>query len=145
MGVRHSQAISSACAHHYSHVQADGASFATAELDGELAKMEYAQVCSSEHKKNNGNKSEGTIPDSEDLVVTKANNKKVIRAYEAAKLTVTMEVAKLFEVYGNLLSDKASQPWEKIIKAQVTFASWEDVYEGAHTKTPTTMCDLFCT
>eukprot|EP00804_Cyclotella_cryptica_P023519 CCRYP_012146-RA/>CCRYP_012146-RA protein AED:0.42 eAED:0.74 QI:0/0/0/1/1/1/3/0/259 len=34
-----------------------------------------------------------------------------------------------FELYGNLLSDEARQPWEKIIKAQVTKAPWEDIRE----------------
>eukprot|EP00804_Cyclotella_cryptica_P018736 CCRYP_007218-RA/>CCRYP_007218-RA protein AED:0.43 eAED:0.44 QI:0/0/0/1/0/0.5/2/0/225 len=37
--------------------------------------------------------------------------------------------AKPFELYGNLLSDEARQPWEKIIKAQVTKAPWEDIKE----------------
>ncbi len=44
---------------------------------------------------------------------------------------------KPFELYINLLSDKAQQPWEKIIKAQVTRAPWEDVYGETHEETPT--------
>jgi hypothetical protein len=36
------------------------------------------------------------------------------------KLAVTREGAKAFKLYGNLLSDEARQPWEKILWAQVT-------------------------
>jgi hypothetical protein len=56
----------------------------TAELDAKLAKMEYAQVCSSKKKKNKGNKSEGTIPDSKALVAANANHENVVMAYETA-------------------------------------------------------------
>ena len=56
-----------------------------------------------------------------------------------------MKGAKTFELYGNLLSDKARQPWEKIIKAQVTCAPWEVVYGDMHsettTKTGISLCD----
>ena len=54
-----------------------------------------------------------------------------------AKLAVATAGAKPFELYANLLSDKARQPWEKILKAQVTQAPWEDVFGVPHTKTPT--------
>ena len=52
------------------------------------------------------------------------------------KLDVAMPGAKPFELYANLLSDKAWQPWEKILKAQVMQAPWEDVFCVSHTKTP---------
>ena len=48
-------------------------------------------------------------------------------AVEAVKLTVTMEGAKAFELYENIPSDEARQPWEKIIKAQVTHTPRKDV------------------
>ena len=48
-----------------------------------------------------------------------------------------MARAKSFELYANLLSDKARQPWEKILKGQVMQAPWEDVVGVPHTKTPT--------
>eukprot|EP00804_Cyclotella_cryptica_P008271 CCRYP_020401-RA/>CCRYP_020401-RA protein AED:0.42 eAED:1.00 QI:0/0/0/1/1/1/2/0/278 len=51
--------------------------------------------------------------------------------------------AKPFELYGNLLSDEARQPWEKIIKAQVTKAPWEDIKGVPHTETPTKTWDSF--
>eukprot|EP00804_Cyclotella_cryptica_P007310 CCRYP_002540-RA/>CCRYP_002540-RA protein AED:0.40 eAED:0.74 QI:0/0/0/1/1/1/3/0/281 len=51
--------------------------------------------------------------------------------------------AKPFELYGNLLSDEARQPWEKIIKAQVTRAPWEDIKGVPHTETPTKTWDSF--
>ena len=45
--------------------------------------------------------------------------KMAAKSVEEAKLAVTTEGVKLFEVYGNLLSDEARQPWEKILQAQV--------------------------
>ena len=116
----------------------------TAKQDTELAKTECPQVCSSEKKNTKGNKSEGTIPNSDALTSTKVNHEKAIMAIAAAKLAITTEGAKLFKLYGNLLSDKARQPWEKIIKAQVTHTPWEDVYGVTHTETPTKTWDLFC-
>jgi hypothetical protein len=43
-----------------------------------------------------------------------------------------MAGAKPFELYANLLADKARQPWEKILKAQVMQAPWEDVFGVPH-------------
>ena len=57
---------------------------------------------------------EVTNPDSEALAATKAAYEKALKAIETAKLAVTTAATKLFELYGNLLSDEARQPWEKI-------------------------------
>eukprot|EP00804_Cyclotella_cryptica_P018780 CCRYP_007254-RA/>CCRYP_007254-RA protein AED:0.40 eAED:0.81 QI:0/0/0/1/1/1/2/0/299 len=57
------------------------------------------------------------------------------------KLAVTTAGAKPFELYGNLLSDEAHQLWEKIIKAQVTRAPWEDMKGVPHMETPTKTWD----
>ena len=83
-----------------------------AKLDAKLAKMEYAQVFSSEKRKNKGNESDGAIRESKGLVVAMANYERALKAIEAAKLTFTMEGAKPF-VYGNLFFNSARQPWEK--------------------------------
>jgi hypothetical protein len=119
------------------------------ELEAELAKTEYVKVRNSEKKKSKGkpegksegkaegNKSEVTNPDSEALKAAKAAYETALKAVETAKLAVTTAGAKLFELYGNLLSDEARQPWEKIIKAQVTRAPWEDVKGVTHMETPT--------
>ena len=50
---------------------------------------------------------------SETLSVTKVNYKKALHAIETAKLSIAMEGTKVFKLYGNFLSDEASQPWEK--------------------------------
>ncbi len=102
------------------------------ELEAELAKTEYVKVRNSEKKKSKGkpegkpegksegksegNKSEGTNPDSEALKAAKAAYATALKAIETAKLTVTTAGAKLFELYGNLLSDEARQPWEKSLR-----------------------------
>ncbi len=93
---------------------------ATANLDLEIKKDEYAQVRTSEKRKKKGNPGEGVPAASESLVAAKTAYKKAKQAVEAAKLTVMMEGMKAFKLYGNLLSDEARQPWEKIILAQMT-------------------------
>ena len=63
--------------------------------------------------------------------------KEIARKVEEARLALTTAGVKPFELYSNLLSDKARQSWENILKAQVTQAPWEDVFRIPHTKTPT--------
>eukprot|EP00804_Cyclotella_cryptica_P024682 CCRYP_001682-RA/>CCRYP_001682-RA protein AED:0.40 eAED:0.83 QI:0/0/0/1/1/1/2/0/439 len=92
----------------------------TTKIEAELAKQEYVTVRNAEKKKK-GNKQDAP----------------------AVKLAVTTAGAKPFELYGNLLSDEARQPWEKIIKAQVTRAPWEDIKGVPHTETPTKTWDSF--
>eukprot|EP00804_Cyclotella_cryptica_P015307 CCRYP_005411-RB/>CCRYP_005411-RB protein AED:0.38 eAED:1.00 QI:0/0/0/1/0/0/2/0/442 len=77
------------------------------------------------------------------LAEAKALYGKALKALEAVKLAVTTTGAKPFELYGNLLSDEPRQPWEKIIKAQVTHAPWEDIKGVPHTETPTKTWDSF--
>ena len=79
-----------------------------------------------------------------DLKATKAACKKAAKNIEEAKLAITMEGEKPFELYGNPLSNEARQPWEEVMKAQVTRAPWEDIYGVTHTKTPTKTWDFFC-
>ncbi len=56
---------------------------------------------------------------------------------EEVKLAAAMAGAKPFELYANLLAYEARQPWEKILKAQVMQAPWEDIFGVPHTETPT--------
>jgi hypothetical protein len=60
--------------------------------------------------------------------------KQAVDAVDAAMLTTMMEGVKAFELYGNLLSDEARQPWEKIVQAQTTKCLWEDIYGVTHDK-----------
>ena len=53
-----------------------------------------------------------------------------LRLLDAADLISLLR----FELYGNLLSNKARQPWEKVMKAQVMKAPWEDVFGIPHTE-----------
>ena len=84
-----------------------------------------------------------SIPDLDVLSATKVTHKKAVKVIESVKLADTMEGAEAFELYGNLFSYEARQPWEKIIKAQMTCAPWEDVYGVAHAETPTKTWDSF--
>ena len=49
------------------------------------------------------------------LAVAKAAYKNLIKAVEAVNLAITMEGAKAFKLYRNLLYNKARKPWEKNI------------------------------
>ena len=71
------------------------------------------------------------------LEAAKKACKEVVKKVKEAKHVVTMAGAKPFELYANLLADEAHQPWEKILKAQVMQAPWEDVFGVKHTETPT--------
>jgi hypothetical protein len=116
---------------------------ALANLDLDIKKVEYVQVCSLERNKNNRNPG-GSIPAaSESLVAAKTAYKKAKQAVEAVKLAATMEIVKAFELYGNLLSDEARQPWEKIVQAQTTKFPWEDIYGVTYDETPTKTWDSF--
>eukprot|EP00804_Cyclotella_cryptica_P028646 CCRYP_008172-RA/>CCRYP_008172-RA protein AED:0.47 eAED:0.47 QI:0/-1/0/1/-1/1/1/0/121 len=98
-------------------------------------------------KKKKGNKGDapGTTTEtaSPALVEAKASYNKFLKVLEDAKLAVSTAGAKPFELYGNLLSDEARQLWEKIIKAQVTKAPWEDIKGVPHTETPKKTWDSF--
>ena len=54
-----------------------------------------------------------------------------------------MEIEKAFELYENLLSDEARQPWDKIARAQTTKCPWKNIYGVTHDKTPTKIWDSF--
>ena len=114
---------------------------ANANLDLEIKKEEYAQVRTSEKRKNKGKPGEGVPAASESLVAAKTAYEKAKQAVEAAKLASTTEGAKAFKLYGNLLSDEARQPWETVILAQTTKCPWEDVHGVTHDDTPTKTWD----
>jgi hypothetical protein len=71
------------------------------------------------------------------LEAAKKACEEAVKKVEEAKHVVAMAGAKPLELYANLLADEARQPWEKILKAQVMQAPWEDVFGVLHTKTPT--------
>jgi hypothetical protein len=64
-----------------------------------------------EREKDKGNPRESTPSASKSLVAAKSAYKKAKQAVEAAKLAAKTEGTKAFELYGNLLSDEARQPW----------------------------------
>ena len=76
------------------------------------------------------------IADASTLASAKKTCEEAVKKVKEAKLAAATTGVKPFELYENLLSDKARLPWEKIIKAQVMQAPWEDVFRIPHTKTP---------
>ena len=41
---------------------------------------------------------------------------------------------RIFQLYGNLLTDEVHQPWEKIVKARTDTIPWEDLHGEVHEK-----------
>ena len=76
------------------------------------------QVHSSEREKTKGNQGESIPSASESLVTVKLAYEKAKHAVDAAKLIVTMEGVKAFELYGNQLSNEARQPWERSFRTK---------------------------
>eukprot|EP00804_Cyclotella_cryptica_P001718 CCRYP_009081-RA/>CCRYP_009081-RA protein AED:0.37 eAED:0.89 QI:0/0/0.2/1/1/1/5/139/417 len=116
----------------------------TAKIEAELAKQDYVTVRNAEKKKK-GNKQEapGTTTEaaSPALVEAKATYDKVLKALEdAASPSQRLErsPSSFMET-----SSPTRHPWEKIIKAQVTKAPWEDIKGVPHTETPTKTWDSF--
>ncbi len=114
-----------------------------ATLDLEIRKEEYVQVCSTEKKKSKGNPGEGIPAPSESLVAAKSACKKAKQVLETAKLAAVTEGQKPFKLYGNLLSNEARQPWDKIVQTQTTKCPWEDIFGVTHDETPTKKWDSF--
>ncbi len=77
------------------------------------------------------------------LETAKKACKEAVKKVEEARHVVATAGAKPFELYANLLADEARQPWEKILKAQVTQVPWEDIFGIPHTKTPTKSWNSF--
>ncbi len=113
------------------------------------ATTEYTQLAKATKKKAKEQKEKGVNPapdlnaTSSSLATTKAACKEATTKVEEAKLAVMTARAQPFKLYGNLLSDEARQPWEKVMNAQVMKAPWEDVFGNTHTKTPTKTWDFF--
>ena len=68
---------------------------------------------------------------------------KAKQALEAAKLATATEGVKPFKLYGNLLSNEARQPWDKIVQAQMMKCPWEDIFGVTHDETPTKIWESF--
>ena len=111
-----------------------------AKLDLDITKMDYSSK--KKKTKEQKEKCQKPTPSSEaassPLAVAKTAYDRAMMAIEVAKLAITTDGVKDYELYGNLLSNKARQQWEKVIKAQVTHAPCKDVYRIMHTEIPTT-------
>ena len=121
----------------------------TAYFELDDAKTEYAQLAKATKKNAKEQKEKGANPNpdinatSSPLATAKAACEEAATKVKEANLAITRMGAKPFKLYYNLLSDKARQPWEKVMKAQLTKAPWENVFRNIHTETPTKTWDSF--
>ena len=110
------------------------------------AKAEYAKLATI-NKKVKDKKKKGKNPDPDIDAgfspLTAANkSKEAAKKVKRFNLAIMTMRAKPFGLYGNLLSDKARQSWEKVMKPQVMHAPSEDVFGIQHTETSTKKTDL---
>ena len=91
----------------------------------DAAGTEGSQLAKGMKKKAKEKKKKGVSSDpditarSSSLSAAKTACKEAAAKVKEAKLAVTTTRAKVFQLYGNLLSDKARQPWKIVMKAQV--------------------------
>ncbi len=89
------------------------------ELDA--TKTEYSQLAKATKKNTKDQKEKDANPDpvinamSSPLAAAKTACKEATPEVKEAKLTIMTAGAKQFELYCNLLSNKAKQPWEKVM------------------------------
>jgi len=123
----------------------------TATLDLDIAKTGYKQ----ELKKGEGDdtpqqavgagkaaadkpkklrKAEGEDSPPAAVVAAKATLDKARKERNEAQDRADVIGMQIFQLYGNLLTDEARQPWEKIVKAQTDTIPWEDLRGEVHDK-----------
>ncbi len=100
---------------------ADATKALAAALD--TAKMEYSQLARAMKKKAKEQKEKDANPDLDTnamlffLAAAKSACNDAAAKVKETKLAVMMAGVISFELYINLLSDEARQPWEKVMKA----------------------------
>ena len=77
-----------------------------------------------------------SIADAADLNAATKVREDATKRVEEVRLAVTTAGAKSLELYKNPLSDEARQPWEKILKAQVTQVPCKDIFKTRVPKPP---------
>ena len=121
----------------------------SASLEVELIKMQYkdelkkrekgdssqqvagaGKAASDKTKKSRRTEGEDSPPAK--VVAAKAALEVARKARNEAQERADMLGTQIFQLYGNLLTDKAWQPWEKIVKAQANTIPREDLRGEVH-------------
>ncbi len=68
------------------------------------------------------------------IAVAKADVDKARKARNEVQARADVLGAQIFQLYGNLLTDEARQPWKKIVKEQTDTFPWEDLRGEVHEK-----------
>jgi hypothetical protein len=79
-------------------------------------------------------KAEGEDSPQMAMAAAKAGVDQARKARNEAQARADVLGAQIFQLYGNLLTDEARQPWEKIVKDQTDTVPWEDLRGGVHEK-----------
>ncbi len=68
------------------------------------------------------------------VVVAKVVLDKAQKARDKVQEQVDMLSMQIFQLCGNLLTDEACQPWEKIVKVETETITWEDLCREVNEK-----------
>jgi hypothetical protein len=66
------------------------------------------------------------------VVEAKAALDRAKKARNEVKEQVDMLCMQIVQLYGNLLTNEACQPWEKIVKIPTNTVTWEDLWGKVH-------------
>ena len=77
-------------------------------------------------------RTEGDDSPPAEVVATKAALELARKARNKAQERADMLGVQIFQLYGNLFTDEAHQPWEKIVKVQTDTIPREDLHGEVH-------------
>ena len=66
----------------------------------------------------------------------KPAEKATTAAYDKVKAKTVSVTEQVFQLYSNLIAEKARQPWTKIISEQINAAPWNDIQGVEHSDKP---------
>ena len=64
-------------------------------------------------------------------------------AYSKAKAGMALFMEQVFQLYSNLIAEKARQPWTKIMTEQIDAAPWIDIQHAEHAESHGKLWDSF--
>ena len=82
-------------------------------------------------------------PEGQDMTHLKQTEKTATAAYEKAKAETALVAEQVFQLYCNLIMEKARQPWTKIMQEQVEATPWTDLQGVEHAEQHAKSWDSF--
>jgi len=81
--------------------------------------------------------------DGKDMTDLKQAEKTATTAYGKAKAEMALVMEQVFQLYSNLIVEKARQPWTKIVSEQIDATPWTDIQRVEHADQDCKLWDSF--